>query len=114
MLAEVSKGAAALREAWAAEPAYQTADDLWNGSKLNNPASQLVLTFAQRLRTNKRMRDSLSKAKTQENKRLVLNLRQEGWNRYLLMHQRAVPNRKKPEKATRYLSQAERRTKRSL
>ena len=38
-------------------------------------------------------------------------LRQEGWNLYLLMRQRAVPNRKKPKNTTRYLSQAERRTK---
>ena len=53
MIAEVNKGAAALREACAAEPAYQTADDLWKGLRRNDLAAQLVLTFAQRLRFNK-------------------------------------------------------------
>ena len=96
MIAEVSKGAAALREACAAEPAYQTADDLWKGLKRNDLAAQLVLTFAQRLRFNKRTRHSLPAAKRQEDKRWVRILRQEGWNLYLLMRQRAVPNRKKP------------------
>ena len=38
-------------------------------------------------------------------------LRQEGWNLYPLMRQRAVPNRKKPGKTTGYLTQTERRTK---
>ena len=38
-------------------------------------------------------------------------LRQEGWNLYLLMRQRAVPNRKKPGNKTGYLTQTERRTK---
>ena len=96
MIAEVIKGAAALREACAAEPAYQTADDLWKGLKRNDLAAQLVLTFAQRLRFNKRTRQSLPAAKRQEDKRWVRILRQEGWNLYLLMCQRAVPNRKKP------------------
>ena len=97
MIADVSKGAAALREACAAEPAYQTADDLWKGLKPNDFAAQLVLTFAQRLRFNKRTPHSLPAAKRQEDKRWVCILRQEGWNLYLLMRQRAVPNRKKPE-----------------
>ena len=38
-------------------------------------------------------------------------LRQEGWNLYLLMRQRAIPNRKKPGNTTGYLTQIERRTK---
>ena len=38
-------------------------------------------------------------------------LRQEGWNLYLLMRQRAVPNRKKPANKTGYLTQTERRMK---
>ena len=38
-------------------------------------------------------------------------LQQEGWNLYLLMRQRAVPNRKKPGNTTGYLTQTERRTK---
>ena len=38
-------------------------------------------------------------------------LRQEGWNLYLLMCQRAVPNRKKPGNTTGYLTQTERRKK---
>ena len=111
MIAEVSKGAAALREACAAEPAYQTADDLWKGLKRNDLAAQLVLTFAQRLRFNKRTRHSLPAAKRQEDKRWVRILRQEGWNLYLLMRQRAVPNRKKPGNKTGYLTQTGRRTK---
>ena len=37
MIAEVSKAAAALREACAAEPAYQTADDLWKALKGKRP-----------------------------------------------------------------------------
>ena len=111
MIAEVSKGAAALREACAAEPAYQTADDLWKGLKRNDLAAQLVLTFAQRLRFNKRTRHSLPAAKRQEDKRWVRILRQEGWNLYLLMRQWAVPNRKKPGNKTGYLTQTERRTK---
>ena len=53
MIAEVSKAAAALREACTAEPAYQTADDMWNGLKRNDLAAQLVLTLRQRLRFNK-------------------------------------------------------------
>ena len=80
MIAEVSKGAAALREACAAEPAYQTADDLSKGLKQNDLAAQLVLTFAQRLRFHKRTRHSLPAAKGQEDKRWVRILRQEGWN----------------------------------
>ena len=69
MIAEVSKGAAALREACAAQPAYETANDLWNGLKRNDLAAQLVLTFAQRLEFNKRMRHGLPAAKRQEDKR---------------------------------------------
>ena len=111
MIAEVSRGAAALREACAAEPVYQTADDLWNGLERNNLAAQLVLTFAKRPRFNKRTRHSSAEAKRQENKRGVRILRQEGWKLYLLMRQRAVPNRKKPENTTGYLTQPERRTK---
>ena len=38
-------------------------------------------------------------------------LQQKGWNLYLLMRQRAVPNRKKPGNTTGYLTQTERRTK---
>ena len=71
MIAEVSKGAAALRDACAAEPAYQTADDLWKGLKRNNLAAQLVSTFAQRLRFNIRTRRGLPAAKRQEDKRWV-------------------------------------------
>ena len=111
MIAEVSKGAAALRDACAAEPAYQTADDLWEGLKPNDLRAQLVLTFAQRLRFNKRTRHSLPAAKRQEDKRWVRILRQEGWNLYPLMRQRAVPNRKKSGNTTGYLTQTERRTK---
>ena len=111
MIAEVSKGAAALREACAAEPAYQTADDLWKIIKRNNLAAQLVLTFAQQLSFNKRTRHSLPAAKKQGGKRWVHILRQEGWNLYLLMRQRAVLNRKKPGNKTGYLRQTERRTK---
>ena len=111
MIAEVSKGAAALREACAAEPAYQTADDLWKGLKRNDLAAQLVLTFAQRLTFNKGTRHSLPAAKRQEDKRWVRILRQESWNLYLLMRQRAVPKRKKPGNKTGYLTQTERRTK---
>ena len=111
MIAEVSKGAAALREACAAEPAYQTADDLWKGLKRNYLAAQMVLTFAQRLRFNKRTRHSLPAAKRQDDKRWVRILRLEGWNLYLLMRQWAVPNRKKPGNTTGYLTQTERRTK---
>ena len=111
MFAEVSKGAAALREAWAAEPAYQTADHLWKGLKRNDLAAQLVLTSAQRLRFIKRTRQSIPAAKRQEDKRWVRSLRQEGRNLYLLMRQRAVPNRKKPGNTTGYLTQTERRTK---
>ena len=111
MIAEVSKGAAALREACAAEPAYQTADNLWKGLKRNDPAAQLVLTFVQQLRFNKRTRHSLPAAKRQADKRWVRILRQEGWNLYLLMRQRAVPNRKKTANTTGYLTQTERQTK---
>ena len=111
MIAEVSKGAAALREACAAEPAYQRADDLWKGLKRNDLSAQLVLTFAQQLRFNKRTRHSLPAAKKQEDKRWVRIFRQEGWNLYLLMRQQAVPNRKKPGNKTGYLTQSERRKK---
>ena len=111
MIAEVSKGAAALREACAAEPAYQTADDLWKGLRPNDLVAELVLTFAQRLRFNKRTRHSLQAAKRQEDKRWVRILRQEGGNLYLLMHQGAVPNRRKPRNTTGYLTPTERRTK---
>ena len=38
-------------------------------------------------------------------------LRQEGWNLYLLMRQRVVPNRTKAGNTTGYLTQTERRTK---
>ena len=110
MIAEVSKGAAALREACAAEPAYQTEDDLRIGLKRNDLAAQLLLTFAQRLRFNKRTRHSLPAAKRQEDKRWVRILRQEGSNLYLLMRQRAVPNRKKPGNKTGYPTQTQRRT----
>ena len=88
MIAEVSKGAAPLREACAAKPAYQPADDLWNGLKRNDLAAQLVLTFAQRLGFNKRTRRSLPAAKRQEDKRWVRILRQEGWNMYLSTKQK--------------------------
>ena len=111
MIAEVSKRGAALQEACSAEPAYQTADDLWNRLKQNDLAAQLVLTFAQRLRFMKRTRHSLPAAKRQEDKRWVRTLRQEGWNVYLLMRQRAVTNRKEPGNTTGYLTQTERRTK---
>ena len=104
MIAEVSKGAAALREASAAERAYQTADDLCKGLKRSDLAAQLVLTFAQRVRFHKRTRHSLSAAKRQEDKRWVRIMRQEAWNLYLLMRQRAVPNRKKPGETTGYLT----------
>ena len=110
MKAEVGKGAAAPREACAAEPAYETADDLWKGLKRNNLAAQLVLTFEQRHRFNKRTRHSLPAAERHEDKRWVRILRQEGWNLYLLMRQQAVPNRKKPENTAGYLTQTERRT----
>ena len=80
MIAEVSKGVAALREACTAEPAYQIAHDLWNGLKQNDLAAQVVLTFSQLLRFNKRTRYSLPAAKRQEDKRWVRILRQEGWN----------------------------------
>ena len=111
MIAEVSKGAAALREAHTAEAASQTADDLWKELERNDLAAQLVLTFAQRLRFNKRTRHSLPAAKRQEDKRWVRILRQEGWNLYLLMRQRAVPYREKPGNKKGYLTQTERRTK---
>ena len=59
MIAEISKGAAALgeaalREASTAELAFHTANELWNGPKRNDLAAQLVLMFAQRFRVNKR------------------------------------------------------------
>ena len=111
MIAEVSKGAAALQEACAAELAYQRADDLWKRLKRNHLAAQLVLPSAQRLRFNKRTRHSLPAARRQEDKRWVRILQQEGWNLYLLMRQRAVPNRKKPGNTTGCLTQTERRTK---
>ena len=111
MIAHVSKEAAALREACAAEPAYQTADDLWKGLKRNNLAAQLGLTFAQRLRFNEKTRHGLPAAKRQEDKRWVRILRPKSWNLYLLLRQRAVPNRKKQENTTGYLTQPERRTK---
>ena len=38
-------------------------------------------------------------------------MRQEGWDLYLLMRQRAVPNRKKPGNTARHLTQTERGTK---
>ena len=101
MIAEVSKGAAALREACAAEPAYQTADDLWIGLKRNDLAAQLVLTFAQQLRFNKRTRHSLPAAKRQEDKRWVRILRQEGWNLYLLMRQQGSTKQEKTRKQNR-------------
>ena len=104
MIAEVSKGAGALREACTAEPGYQTAEDLCKRLKRSGLAARLVLTFAQRLRFNKRTRQSLRKAKTQEYKRLVHILRQEGGNLYLLMSQREVPNRKKLGNTTRYVT----------
>ena len=66
----------------------------------NDLAAQLVLTFAQRLRFNKRTRHSLPAPRRQEDKRWVRILRQEGWNPYLLMCQRAVPNRKQPGNRT--------------
>ena len=68
MFPQVSKGAAALREACTAEPAYETANDPWNGLTQNHLAAQLVLTFAQRLRFNKRTQHTLRKAKTHEDK----------------------------------------------
>ena len=111
MIAEVSEGAAALREACAAEPPYPTADDLWNGLKRNDLVAQLVITFGERLRFNKRMRHSLAAAQKQDNNHWVRILRQEGWNLYLLMRRRAVPNGKKRGNTTRYLSQTERGTK---
>ena len=111
MIAEVIKGAAALREACGAEPAYQPAGDLWNGLKRNDLAAQLVLTFAQQLRSNKRTRHSSPAAKRQEDKRWVHILPQEGWILYLLMRPWAVPNRKKSGNTTQYLTQRERRTK---
>ena len=76
MFAEVDDGAAALREACAAKPAYQ-----------NDLAAQMVLTFAQQLRFNKRTQNNLPTAKSQEDKRWVHILRQEGWNLHLLMRQ---------------------------
>ena len=105
MIAEVSKGAAALREACAAEPAYQTADDLWKGLKRNDLEAQLVLTFAQRLRFNKGTRHSLPAAKRQVDKRWVRILRQENWNLYLLMllwgrEQMWMPTDRKQQHAT--------------
>ena len=111
MILEVSNEAAALREACAAELAYRRADDLWSGLKRNDLAAQLVITSAQRLRFNKRTRNSLPAGKRQEDKRLVRILRQEGRNLYLLIPQRAVPNRRKPGNTTRSLTQTERRTK---
>ena len=42
MIAGVSKGPAALREACAAEPGYQSADDLWTRLKRNDQAAELV------------------------------------------------------------------------
>ena len=56
-------------------------------------------------------RHNLLAAKRQEDKRWVRILRQEGWNLYLLMRQRGVPNRKKPGNKTGYLTQTKRRTK---
>ena len=109
IIAEVSKGAAALGEACAAKPAYKTSDELRSGLKRNDPATQLVLPFAQRLRFRKKTRRSVTKAKTQEDKRWVRTLRQERLNLYLLMRQRAIPNRKKPAKTTRYITHTERR-----
>ena len=114
MIAEVSRGAAVLGEAYAAEPAYQTADDLWNRVKENALAAQLVLTFTQLLRFNKRTLHSLTEARAQEDKRWVRISRHEGWNLYPLMHQRAVHNRKKPGKTTRYLTHSERQPKPDL
>ena len=89
MIAEVSKGAAALREACAAKLAYQRADDLRSRLKRNNLAAQLVLTFAQQLRFINRTRHRSPAAKRQEDKHWVRVLRQEGWNLYLLMRQQA-------------------------
>ena len=119
MIAEVSKGAAALREACAAEPAYQTADDLWKGLKRNDLAAQLVLTFAQQLRFNKRTRHSLPTAKRQEDKRWVRILRQEGWNLYLSTgstkqektrkHNRVPNANRKTNKITTWTSRRHRR-----
>ena len=111
MISEVSKGAAALREACAAEPVYKRADELWNGLERNNLAAQRVLTFAERIWFNKGTRHSLPAAKRQENKRSGRILRQEGWNVYLWMRQRAVPYGKNPGNTARYLTQTERRTK---
>ena len=83
----------------------------WNGLERNDLAAQLVLTFAQQLRFNKRTRPRLPAVKRQVDKHLVRILRQESRNPYLLMRQRAVPNRKKPGNTTGYLTQTERRTK---
>ena len=77
-IAEVSKGAAALREACAAEPAFQSGDNLRNGVKQNDLAAQLVFTFAQRLRFNETTPHGLPAAKRQEDKHWVRILRPEG------------------------------------
>ena len=110
VIAELSKGAAALREACAAKPAYQTADNLWNRLKRNNLAALLVLTIAQQLGFNKGTPHSLPAAKRLEDKRWVRTLQQEGWDLHLLMPQVAVPNRKRPGNTTGYLTQTARRT----
>ena len=81
------------------------------GLKRNDLAAQLVLTFAQQLRFNRRTRHGLPTPKRQEDKRWVRILRQGGCNLYLLMRQRAVPNRKKTGNTTGYLTQTERRAK---
>ena len=47
---------------------------------------------------SKRTRYSLEKAKMEENNRWVQVLREEPSNLYMLMRQRAVPNKKKPRK----------------
>ena len=109
MIAEISKGAASPRVGCAAEPSYQTADDLWNGLKRKDQAAQLALTFAQRLRFNKRTRHSQAAAKKPKDKRWVRIVRQDASNLYLLMRQQAVPNRRKPGNTTGYEQKDKRR-----
>ena len=103
MLAEVSKGAAAVSEACAAESAYQTADALCNRLKRTDLAAQLLVTFVQAVTFNNRTRHGSTEAEAQDDKRQGRILRREGWNLYLLMRQRAVRNKKKPANTTRYL-----------
>ena len=93
----VAAASGVFRDVCSEEPAYDTAQALWEGLKQGDEGARLLFVFFLRLRKHEWTRCSVEKAIAAEGKRWLCVLIEEAWRLFLLMRHRAVPYQGKPK-----------------